>query len=103
MSILLHQENGYAFRADFFQNLENLGDDDRRQSQRRFIQQQQIGPTHQRPADGQHLLLTTGQSAATLAAPLLQARKQREYPLQIGFQPRLVGSGTSASPHCMMT
>ena len=39
--------------------LGDLADDDRRESERRLVEQQQPGRGHQCPPDGQHLLLTT--------------------------------------------
>ena len=49
--------------------LDELG----RQAHRRLVQQQQLRPGHQRPADGQHLLLAAGQRAGQPAAHLAAA------------------------------
>ena len=39
-----------------FDGIENLLDDQRRQAERRFVQQKQSRPAHERPRDRQHLL-----------------------------------------------
>ena len=41
------------------------------------------GPRHQRPADGQHLLLAAGHGAGQLGAPLSQAGEQRKHPVHV--------------------
>jgi hypothetical protein len=43
---------------------------------RRLVEQQVAGLGHQRPADGQHLLLAAGQVAGDLLAPLGEPREQ---------------------------
>ncbi len=55
----------------------------RRQTERRFIQQQQPRTQHQRPRHGEHLLLASGKRAGLLVPPLLQPREIGENPLQI--------------------
>jgi hypothetical protein len=41
-----------------------------------------VVPGHQRPADGQHLLLATGQRSTHLLAPFGQPREGCEHPVQ---------------------
>ncbi len=53
----------------------DLLDDQRRQAERGLIEQEQLGPAHQRARDREHLLLAARQRAAALGKPLLQARK----------------------------
>ncbi len=54
---------------------EQLLGDERRQPERRFVEQQQLGSGHQRPGDGQHLLLAARQGPGLLPASLGQARE----------------------------
>ena len=49
----------------------------RRQSFRRLVQQQQARAGHQGASDGEHLLLTAGQSAPGRGGPDAQGGKQR--------------------------
>jgi len=44
-----------------------------------LVENQHVGIGHQRPADGQHLLLAAGQPVAEMVKPLGQARKQIEH------------------------
>ena len=63
-----------------------------RQAHRRLVEQQHLGPGHQRPADGQHLLLAARQRAARLLAPLRQAGEEREDPVEV------VGAASARRP-----
>ena len=55
--VLFDQQDGQAFPVELTQRaLDHLGQQ-RRQAQAGLVQQQQAWPTHQRTADGQHLLL----------------------------------------------
>jgi hypothetical protein len=63
------------------QRLRDLLQDDWRQAQRRLIQNQQLRLHHQRPRDGQHLLLAARQRRGRLPLPLLQDREKVEQPL----------------------
>src|SRR3546814_8006707 len=57
MGVLFDQKYRYAFLADGADNVKNLADDQRSQTQCRLIEQQKLGFGHQRAAYGQHLLL----------------------------------------------
>ncbi len=48
---------------------------ERRQAERRLVAEQQPGPGHERPADGEHLLLAARERARELAAPLAEHRE----------------------------
>src|SRR5215467_6279724 len=58
MGILLDEEHRRLLPFVHLANyIENLFDDQRRQSERRFIEQQEARPAHQGPRNCQHLLL----------------------------------------------
>ena len=52
--------------------------DQRREPERRLVEQQEPRPPHQGARDGEHLLLAARQRAAALAEPLGEAREQLE-------------------------
>ena len=83
LRILLDQQHGGAFGVDLGDDLEDLRDHHRRQAHRRLVEQQHLGPGHQRPADGQHLLLAPGQRAADLGAAFGQPREGFEHPVEL--------------------
>src|SRR5262245_5629813 len=56
--VLLHQEHGELLLAvELADRAEDLANDQRRQAERRLVEQQQPRPAHQRARDRQHLLL----------------------------------------------
>ena len=63
-------------------------DQDRREAQRRLVEEQHPRLGHQRPADGEHLLLAARQRAALLAGALAQPREQVEDALDVGLDRR---------------
>ena len=65
------------WRVDLLDRLEDLLDQDRREPERRLVEQQEPRPGHQRPADREHLLLAARQRAALLVGPLAEPREQR--------------------------
>ena len=60
---------------DLADNLEQLGDDRGRQAERQLVDHQQLGPGHERTAQGEHLLLATGEVAGHLARPRTENRE----------------------------
>ena len=70
VGVLLDQEHRHTVLAQLFDDVEDLLDDDRRQTQRWLVEQQQLGLAHQRAADGEHLLFTAGHGAAALVEAL---------------------------------
>ena len=64
--------------VDLRDEREDLLHQDRREAQGRLVQQQQPGSGHERPPDGQHLLLAAGQRATLLVQALAEPREQHE-------------------------
>ena len=59
--ILLDQYYAGAARLDFGERGVDVADDDRRETETKFVAQQDARVRHQAPADGDHLLLAAGQ------------------------------------------
>src|SRR6266436_4038119 len=90
--VLLHQEHRELLLAiELLDCTEYLARDERRQSQRGLIEQQQARAAHQSTRDRQHLLLAPGERASALIEPFLEPRKQREYPLQVAIEMSGIG------------
>ena len=75
--VLLHQQDRGALAVDLGDRLVDPLDEDRRDSHRGLVEQQQLRVGHQGAADREHLLLAAGHRSALLALALLQAREQR--------------------------
>src|SRR2546427_4507311 len=76
--VLLDQEHRDAAFSHLLNLLENLFHHFRRQAQRGFIEEKQLRLSHQRPRDGHHLLLATGERTGKLLAALFESRKKIE-------------------------
>ena len=84
MHRLLDHQHGDAALAQFGDDLIDLAHDQRRQAERRLVEQQQLRRRHQGAGDRQHLLLAARELAGLLAEALLQDREQRQHALEIG-------------------
>ena len=69
---LLDHEDRHALLGDLRHDLVELLDDDRRQSHRQLVEDQQRRIGGQATGHGEHLLLAAGQRPGDLGAPLLQ-------------------------------
>ena len=83
-------------RVDVLDDVKDLLDQHWRKPHRRLVEQQHLGPAHQRAADRQHLLLAARERATVLVHALFQAREQAEHALHIGADVFLVGAGKRA-------
>ena len=63
--------------------LEDLLDQQRRQTHGRLVQQQHLRLAHQGAAHGQHLLFAAGKRTGGLVAALLQARQQVKHHVEV--------------------
>ena len=91
--VLLYQQHRRPRLVNPRDRLKNLFDQDRRQPHGGFIQQQHFGLRHERPADGQHLLLAARQGPRDLSAPFLQPGEQGEDALQVSVDSVAFGAG----------
>ncbi len=74
--VLLDQEHAHLLLAvDQAHDAEDLLHHERREPERRLVEEKQARSQHQRAADREHLLLAAGQRAGLLLLPFLQARK----------------------------
>src|SRR5438309_7379998 len=73
MSVLLDEEHGRPGSADLADDAEDLLDQQRCKSKGRLVEQKQARPCHQRPSDGEHLLLAAAQRSGALPQPLAKA------------------------------
>src|SRR4029453_5631273 len=73
---LLDDQDGDAELApDLGQAAQQVLDDDRRQTERQFVDQQQFGPAHDGAAERQHLPLAAREKAADAASEVAELRK----------------------------
>jgi hypothetical protein len=82
-ALLDHQDAHRAFARYAGQHGEQLGGDQRRQPERRLIEQQKRWLRHQRATDRHHLLLAAAHGAHRLVATFGQPGEQGEDALQI--------------------
>ena len=81
--VLLDEQDRGALAVDLGDDVEDLGDQHRRQAHRRLVEEEHLGLGHQRPADGEHLLLAAREGAAGLALALEEPGEQLEDPLEL--------------------
>ena len=72
---MFDEQDGDAGLFQLGDDAENFLDDQWRQTEAGFVEHQQFGLGHQRPAHCQHLALTAGKRAGELAASFFQARE----------------------------
>src|SRR6266545_6524767 len=63
--------------------LEELLDDERREAERRFVQQEQPRLRQARPREREHLLLAAGERSRLLVAPLAQPRQLARHLVEV--------------------
>src|SRR6202035_3713101 len=85
--VLFDQQQRDAFGIEAHYQSEQLLDQERRQTERGLVKNEQSRLGHQAPADRQHLLLTAGQGAGAWRVPLGKSRKDREHALAIMASP----------------
>ena len=81
--VLLDEQHRQAVVAQAPDQREHLLDEDRRQAERRFVEDEQARLGHQAAADRQHLLLAAAHRAGPLALALGKAREGGEDALEV--------------------
>ena len=94
--VLLHQQHGHAVLVDAADDVEDLLDQQRGQTQRGLVEHDHVRAAHERAAHGQHLLFTARKRAALLPVAFLQAGEQRIDTLDVLVDAVLVGTRISA-------
>src|SRR3990172_6095900 len=89
--VLLHQQYCHTPAVYFHEIVEDRPDHYRGQPQGRLVEHQELGPGHEPPADGDHLLLPPGQGAGQLPPALPEPREEGVHPLQALCLERLRG------------
>src|SRR5439155_8815108 len=101
--VLLDQEHSDAALVDLADGPEDLAHQERREAERRLVEQQQPRPRHEGARDREHLLLAAREGARALAAALAQAREEAERLLAIlgdaGAVPAAVGAELEVVVH----
>src|SRR4051812_47099755 len=86
--VLLDQQDAHPLLlVDDPQDAEDLLDQDRREPERRLVEQQQPGPRHQRARDREHLLLAAAQRPGLLIHPGAQHREVVAHPGDVPGDP----------------
>src|SRR5207253_8445781 len=75
---LLDEQDRRALLVDRRDDLEYALDEDRGQTERRLVEEQELRPRYQCPSDRAHLLLAARHRPGLLVAPLLQAGEEVE-------------------------
>src|SRR6266508_4951453 len=92
---LFHDENRDAGAGEVGDALVELGDDDRGETHRQLVEQEQRGIGSERSGHRQHLLLAAGHRAGELVASLAESREARVGDVLDG-RPRPAGVGRHA-------
>src|SRR5438445_1896787 len=96
-SVLLDDEHRRSLvLVELHECLEDLLDHERREPERRLVEEQQPWPRHQRTAEREHLLLAAGQRSGLLVAPLLQPREETEHTRRVLGQVRATRVGAES-------
>src|SRR2546421_1405270 len=85
--VLLDQQDGRALAVDVTNDVEDLVDEDRCQSERGLVEEQHLWLGHQPAGDGQHLLLASGEGAANLVEALPDTGEERQDVFQVTADP----------------
>ena len=87
--VLLGQQHGEPlFPVQPAHDLEDLGHQHGREAHRRLVEEHEPGMRHERPADGEHLLLAARDIARVAAPALAQAREVLVHQLEVAPQRR---------------
>ena len=83
---LIDNQQGHAFVPQTAKLLEQFGNDRRRKSQRRLIEQQHFGPRQQPTRNREHLLLAAREQTCRRMQPWAQAREALQHAFDLAFR-----------------
>src|SRR5579859_2785860 len=92
--VLLDEQDRQPLPVQLPDEGEELLDRDRRQAERRLVEDQEARLGHQAAADREHLLLAAGERARALRGALLEPRKDVQHPLEV---PRAARPGAAVA------
>src|SRR3954447_26587725 len=90
--VLLDEEDRRALLVDLHDDLEDPLDEDRRETHRWLVEEEQLRPGHERAAHRDHLLLAAGERPRALRAPLEQPREELVDALEVLLDAGAVGA-----------
>src|SRR4029453_7230407 len=94
LRVLLDDEDGEALLlVQVAEDAEDLSYDDRREPERRLVEEQETRPRHERAGDREHLLLSAGERSGLLRAALVEPREVAAHPLVVLCEPAAVEIG----------
>jgi hypothetical protein len=97
LRVLLHHQDGdLVLAVDLAEDLEQIAHDQRREAERRFIQQHQPRAQHQCARDREHLLFAARERAGLLGIAPLEHREVVVHALDIVDDVLLVGARDGA-------
>ena len=99
---MFHDHHGDARAVDAAHDLGNVDDDLGREPKRWFVEQQDPGSAHQRPADCDHLLFTARQTARQLRTPFMHAREIFVDTFQVFGEGLARASGVRTEPQVLV-
>src|SRR2546421_7152584 len=100
--VLLDEENADSGLIDRSENPEDLAHDERREPQRRLVEEEQPRPQHQRAGHREHLLLPARECAGRLPASLVQYREVAEDTLEVVLEITALAPAPGAQPQVLL-
>ena len=89
--LLDDQDRGPLALVQLADDPEDLGDDERRETERRLVEEQEPRPLHHRAREREHLLLAARERARLLGPALLQPREVVEHAAEVVAQRAAAG------------
>src|SRR5438046_210930 len=101
--VLLHGEHGQPLvLVQLADDVVEAGDDERREPERRLVEQQEARTLHERPRQRELLLLAAAQRPGRLPAPLGEDRKAPQHALAVGLDAGTVPSHVRAEAEVLL-
>src|ERR1035437_2415225 len=96
--VLLHEENrGLLLLVDLLDDPEDLLHEHRSEAEARLVEEEQIRSRHQRPTDGEHLLLAAREIPRELVPAVLEPGEVVEHEVHVPLDARPIAPGVGAA------